>query len=182
MSFKQKLISTFTLVFAFAALTTFVSAQDNTTTAPQDSATTNMRPEGRGYGRRNFGREGRGDHGGKMMMGALSQLNLTEAQKTQIKSIMDANRTANQGTHEEMRGLMMKKRDGSITADEQTKLEGLKQQAKASADQTHSSILAILTPEQRTQLDQMKVQREQQMKERRQMRQNRQSAPPSTQN
>ncbi len=28
MSFKQKLISTVTLVFAFAALTTFVSAQD----------------------------------------------------------------------------------------------------------------------------------------------------------
>ncbi len=179
MSFKQKLISTVTLVFAFAALTTFVPAQDTTTTTPQNSAAMNMRPEGRNHGKRKFGKEGRGGHGSKMMMGALAQLNLTDAQKTQIKSVMEANRPANQGTREEMRGLMMKKRDGSITADEQTKLEGLRQQAKASADQTHSSILAILTPEQRTQLDEMKIQREQKMNERRQMRQNRQSASPS---
>ncbi len=185
MSFKQKLISTATLVFALAAFATFASAQDTTssTTAPPDSATTNMKPARQGYGRGKFGREGRGgDHGDKMMVGELSRLNLTDAQKTQIKSVMEANRPANQGTHEEMRGLMMKKRDGSITADEQTKLDGLKEQQKASGKQVKSSIMAILTPEQRTQLDQFKAERKQQMMQHKQMRQNQQPAPPAAPN
>ena len=183
MSLKQKFISTVTLAFAIVAFTTFVSAQDTTTTRQQDSVTKQEKRERKDFGRREggnrkFGKEGRGDkHGDKMMMRGLSQLNLTDAQKTQIKSLMETSRTANQGTHEELRGLMMKKRDGIITADEQARLGELKAKAKASAKQTHSSILAILTAEQRTQLEQLKEQRKQKMEERRQMRQNRQTPP-----
>ena len=119
------------------------------------------------------------------MMREFSRLNLTDAQKAQIKSLNESNRAANQGTFQEMRGLMMKKRDGSITADEQTRLETLRSQSKASAEQTHNTILALLTAEQRVQLDQMKAERKQKMEERKQKmqerRQNRQTAPSQTQ-
>lgn len=167
MTFKQKFISAVTFVFAIIAFTTFVSAQD-TATQPQDSTTKQEKRDHK------FGKEGkRGGHrGGDMMMRGLHQLNLTEAQKEQLKGIMESNRTANQGTHEEMRGLMMKKRDGIITAEEQTRFEELKNQMKASAKQTHDSILAILTPEQLAQLEQMKEQMKQKFEERRKLRQN----------
>ena len=167
MTFKQKFISAVTFVFAIVAFTTFVSAQD-TATQPQDSTTNQEKPD------RKFGKEGkRGNkHGGDMMMRGLQQLNLTDAQKEQIKGIMESNRTAHQATHQEMRGLMMKKRDGIITADEQTRFDQLKSQMKASAEQTHNTILAILTPEQRTQLEQQKEQMKQKFEERRKLREN----------
>ncbi len=71
----------------------------------------------------------------------------------------------------------MKKRDGIITAEEKARMKQLKTQLKASGEQTHSSISALLTAEQRTQLVQMKEQGKKKMEERRQMRQNRQSSP-----
>ncbi len=171
MSFKQKFISAVTFGFAIVAFTTFVSAQDTNPTGQQDSTTTQEKREG--FGKRKFGKEGKhgNKRGGKMMRG-LRELNLTDAQKEQIKGIMESNRTAHQGTHEEMRGLMMKKRDGIITAEEQTRFTELKTQMKASAKQTHNTILAILTPEQRTQLEQQKEQMKQKREERRKMRQN----------
>ncbi len=185
MSLKQKLISTATLVFTIAAFTTFASAQ-STTTQTQDSADKQQKRErgdfGKREGGRRFGKEKHGKGGDKMMMREFSRLNLTDAQKSQIKSLTEANRAANQGTHEELRGLMMKKRDGSITADEQARFETLKAQTKASAEQTHDTIMALLTAEQRTQLDQMKAERKQKMEERKKTRQNRQSAPKQTQN
>ncbi len=166
MTFKQKFISAVTFVFAIVAFTTFVSAQD-TATQPQDSAAKQEKRD------RKFGKEGKRDrHHGDMMLRGLHQLNLTDAQKEQLKGIMESNHTANQGTHEEMRGLMMKKRDGIITAEEQTRFDALKTQMKASAKQTHDSILAILTPEQRTQLEQQKEQMKQKFEERRKLREN----------
>ena len=54
MSLKQKFISTVTLAFAIVAFTTFVSAQDTTTTNQQDSINKQEKRErkGRGEGRR----------------------------------------------------------------------------------------------------------------------------------
>ncbi len=177
MSLKQKLVSTVTLVFAIVAFTTFASAQkaENQT---QDSVKKQQKSErgdfGRREGGRRFGKEKHGRGGDRMMMREFNRLNLTDAQKTQIKSLTETNRAANQGTHQELRDLGMKKRNGSITADEQARFETLKAQTKASAEQTHNTILALLTAEQHAQLNQMKAERKQKMQERRQ---NRQSAP-----
>ncbi len=99
-----------------------------------------------------------GKHGGdRMLMGALRQLNLTDAQKEQVKTIFE-NSKPNQAQREEMRGLMQKKRDGSITEQEQTRLREIRTQGKANAKQSHNQVLAVLTAEQRTQLDQLKQQ------------------------
>lgn len=187
MSLKQKLISTAALVFAIAASATLAAAQD-TTTRSSDSANAPQKSErgrfGKHDGERKFGREGRGDRGGgeRMMMHEFNRLNLTDAQKSQIKSLMESSRAANQGTYQEMRGLMMKKRDGSITADEQMRLKTLKEQTRASAEQTSDSITALLTAEQRAQLEQFKAERKQKMQERRQMRQSQPSAPQTPDN
>jgi Spy/CpxP family protein refolding chaperone len=175
MSLKQKFVSGIALAFAVGAFSTLATAQETTTTAPDDSMRNQEKFERRGgYGK---GMRG-GKHGGgdRMMMRSLEKLNLTDAQKAQVKTAFENHRTQNQPQMEEMRGLGMKKRDGVITADEQTRFTELKTQMKASKEQLHNSILAILTAEQRTQLDQMKEEMRQKKMERRENRQN-QTAP-----
>ena len=171
MSFKRKFISTVGLALAVGTFSTFVAAQDNGTTNQTDSTKKERTFEGRGA---------KGMHGGKheggdrMMMGALRQLNLTDTQKAQIKTIFESNKP-NQTQFEQVRGLMQKNHDGTITADEQATLDSFRAQRKATEKQTHDSILAILTPEQRTQLEQLKQQNRQRHEERKEMKNNTQT-------
>lgn len=169
MSLKQKFVSGLALAFAVGAFGTFAAAQDKTT-APDDSMRNQEKSERHGE----RGGRGKGMHGGgdRMMMHALEKLNLTDAQKSQVKTAFENHKTQNQPQMEEMRGLGMKKRDGIITADEETRFKELRTQMKASNEQLHNSILAILTAEQRTQLDQMKEEMRQKKMERRQNREN----------
>lgn len=183
MSFKRKLFSGLTLAAALVGFSAFTaSAQDNNSANPQDSMDKQERRERRGK-RGGMGREGKrgGRHGGdKMMMRGLRELNLTDAQREQVRTISENFKNSTETQRQEMRGLMEKKRDGVITADEQARLKDLKTQLKASGEQMHNSILAILTAEQRAQLDQIKADRKQKMQERRQMR--RKGQMPNTQN
>lgn len=159
MSFKRKLIPAITLALAVGTFTTFVSAQDSSTNTQQDSTRKERKFERRGDG---FG-GGKGMRGGKhggdrMMLRGLRQLNLTDAQKEQIKTIHESNKP-NQALFEEMRGLMLKRRDGSITEQEQNRVKEIRTQMRASAEQTHNAVLAVLTAEQRAQLEQLKQQK-----------------------
>lgn len=181
MSFKRKLISAATSALAVVAFTTFASAQDKTTNTENNSTQKQEMREGRdgrGFGKRG----GKGMHGGRhaggdrMMLRALGQLNLSDAQKEQIRGISETFKTSTQTQREEFRSLGMKKRDGILTADEQARFEEIKTQLKMSGEQMHNSVLAILTAEQRTQLEQMKEEMKQRKMERRQNRQN-QTAP-----
>lgn len=157
MSFKRKLISTVGLALAVGTFSTFVAAQDNSTTTTQTAPSKKERKfDGmRGEGKRMRG----GKHGDRMMMGALHRLNLTDAQKAQIKTIFETNKP-NQAQFDSVRGLMDKKRSGTaLTADEQATLDSFRAQRQANAKQTHDAILAVLTDEQRTQLEQLKQQK-----------------------
>lgn len=181
MSLKQKFISTFTLTVAVGAFGIFVSAQEIPTTDVQMQKQERMERGGRGG--KGMGMRGDRRGGNRMMMRSLEQLNLTDSQKEQIRTIAENNRRQNQPQMEEMRGLAMKKRDGVITADEQNRLKELKTQMKASGDLTRNSITAMLTPEQRAQFDKMKTERMNKMKERRMNRQNQPNQPvPPTDN
>ena len=180
MSFKNKFISAATSTLAVVAFTTFVSAQDTTTTQPNDSTQKQEMRERRG-GKRGFGDRGMrgGKHGGdKMTLRSLERLNLSDAQKQQVRGIAETFKSSTQTQREEMRVLGMKKRDGIITADEQARFKELRTQSKASGEQMQNSILAVLTAEQRTQLDQIKAEMKQRKTERRQNRKN-QTAPSS---
>jgi Spy/CpxP family protein refolding chaperone len=186
MSFKRKFISAITLTLATVAFTTFVSAQD---AAKQDDSTQKMeRRENRGFGRMRGGQDGEFRRGGKhrggdrMLMRSLGRLNLSDAQKEQARGIFENFKKSSGTQREEMRGLAMKKRDGIITAEEQTRLQELKSQMRASSEQVRNSILTILTAEQRTQLEQMKEEMKQRRQERRLNRQNRQQTAPSQDN
>lgn len=186
MSFKHKLFSAFTLAFAIVSFSTFASAQDNSVNR-EDSMQKQERRERKGFGMRGDGkgmRDGNGGkHGGdKAMMRGLRQLNLTEAQKEQTRSIFEKYKTSTQTQREEMRGFAMKKRDGIISAEEKARMKELKAQMKTSGEQMNKSILDVLTAEQRTQLDQMKEQMRKTREERRQLRQNRQAPPAATDN
>lgn len=171
MSFKHKFISTVTLALAVGTFSTFVAAQNSTTNNQTDSTRKERKFERRGDGEGMSG--GKGRHGAghgddRMMMGALRRLNLTDAQKAQIKTIFENNKP-NQTQFEEMRGLMQKKRDGSITEQEQARLQEIRTQGKANAEQIHTAVLAVLTAEQRTQLEQMKQEMRQRHEEHKEM-------------
>ncbi len=174
MSLKRKFISAITLALATVAFTTFVAAQD---TNKQEDSMQQEKFERRG-GKRGFGRKGMrdGKHGGdKMLMRSLGQLNLSDAQEKQTRVIFENFKNSTGTQREEMRGLAMKKRDGIITAEESARFKEIKTQLKASGEQMHNSVLAILTAEQRIQLDQIKEEMNQKRMERRQNRQNQQS-------
>jgi Spy/CpxP family protein refolding chaperone len=155
MSFKHKFISTVGLALAVGTFSTFVAAQDNSATTQTDSTKKERKFERRGNGMRlDKGMRG-GKRGDRMLMGAFRNLNLTDAQKEQIKTIHETNRPT-QAQHEEMRALAQKRRDGSITEQDQARLKEIRNQMRASAEQTHKAVLAVLTAEQRTQLEQIK--------------------------
>ena len=129
-------------------------------------------------GMRGEGREGRrgGRHGGDRMMRGFQDLNLTDAQKTQIKGIMESNKVANEPLHQELRTIGEKKRSGQNLSDaDQNRIRDIRTQMKQSMDQTRNTILSILTPEQRQQFEQKKLEMEKRREEFRQRRQERKS-------
>ena len=177
MSFKRKFMSVAGLALATFAFTTFVPAQE--TPKQEDPTQRQEKFERRGFGGKRGDGKGRrgGKHGGgdRMLMRSLQQLNLSDTQKEQVRGIFETFKTSTQTGREEMRGLGMKKRDGIITADEQARFKEIRTQLKASGEQMRNSVLAILTAEQRTRLDQIKEEMKQKRMERRQNRQNKQA-------
>ena len=169
MSLKRNFFSAITLAVTVFAFSVFVSAQDNTRT---DAPTPPVK-EGKSGKRGGKGMHGRHGGGDKMLMRSLRGIELTEAQKTQIKSLIETNKTTFAPQYEEMRSLKMKKRDGSISESEQARFDQLRNEMNASSEQMKLSIMALLTPEQTAKLTQMKAEREQKMKERKQRRQER---------
>jgi Spy/CpxP family protein refolding chaperone len=171
MSLKQKFVSGITLAFAMITLTVFVSAQDKTTTPSTDSTERQDRIEHRGRGERGEGMEGRhhGRRGPEKMLRALGRLDLSEAQKEQVHTIMESKRAGFEQTREQLRELGRAKHEGTITAEQQAKFNELRAQMKQNAEAVHTQVLGILTAEQRTKLEQLKAEMDKRREERRQM-------------
>lgn len=180
MSLKRKLVTAATSAFAVVAFSTFVSAQDSSATAPQDGMQKQERPDRKGYGKRG----GKGMHGGKFGkrgggMRELRGIELTDAQKEQIRGIREANRP-DETTREEIKTLAQAKRAGTLTSDQQTRLQTLKQDARLKGEAVQQQIRAVLTPEQLQQIETKKAEMRQKWEERKQMRQQRQQTTPQT--
>lgn len=175
MSFKQKFFSAITLAFAIVAFSTFVSAQDKTDNPTPPTKEGKM---GKRFAEGKEGKRGkRGHHGGdRKMMRALRGIELTEAQQVQIKSLLENHRNSLAPQKEEIHSLIQKKRDGSITEAETARLTEIHNQRKASSEQLKNTIMGLLTPDQITKLEQMKVEREQRREERKE-RKNRSETP-----
>jgi len=173
MSLKQKFVSVITLVFAMITLTVFVSAQDKTITPSTDSTERQDRIERRGRGERGEGRRMGGRHHGprgpEKMLRALGRLDLSDAQKEQVRTIMESKRAGFEQNREQLRELGRAKHEGTITAEQQTQFDSLRAQMKQNAKAVHEQVLGVLTADQRTRLEQLKAEMDQRREERRQL-------------
>lgn len=176
MSFVKKIATVAFSALATFTLTTFVAAQDDRSTEqPTDKPMKERRWKGDGFGKR-----GGGMRGGMGMRG-LRNLDLTDAQKEQIRGIMETAKTANQPIFEELRTLKEKKRGGTeLSATDIARLKELRAQMQQFREQTENTILGILTAEQRQKLEQQKLERQQRRQEFRQRRQQNQQTTPTT--
>jgi Spy/CpxP family protein refolding chaperone len=140
------------LTVALAAILSAVAFAQ--TTAPQGGTG----DEGR-HGR--FGKmDKRGEHGergGRRMGGrVLERLNLSETQRQQMRDIESRYGQNFKSQRQELRQLQDLRREGTtLTPDQQTRAEQLRNELRANGERMHNEILALLTTEQRDQLKQM---------------------------
>src|SRR6476661_7347700 len=132
MSLKSKLSSLFVMMFAFAAFSVAVSAQDATKDADKSD-----KMEHHGGGR--HGGFGKGMRGGRGMMGELRGIALTDAQKEQLRTIHEANKP-DQATMEEMKSLMEARRSGTLTDAQKDRMKILHEQSRAKHEQVQSQV------------------------------------------
>lgn len=118
----------------------------------------------RGGGERGPGMMGRGMG---MRRGGMNfeRLNLTDAQKQRIQAIQASaknSREANKAQFEELGNLMRLKREGLLTNEQGTRLTALQvqmqTQMKAGMEKMQADIMAVLTPDQKTLLEQSRMQ------------------------
>ena len=96
----------------------------------------------------------RGMKGG---FGILRQLNLTDAQKQQARTIIQSNRT-NKNTNaarEELAKLRSQRREGTLTPEGMARAKELRKQFQESRLGVRNQLAGILTPEQKAKLEEM---------------------------
>jgi Spy/CpxP family protein refolding chaperone len=141
---------TVTLAGLVIALASFgMSAFAQQSPAPNSTPNAQQR-DGRMQRRRMMRR-----HERMRMFGALRQLNLSDAQKQQAQSLIRASRESTKTQRQELAQLRRKFRDGTLTDDEKAKAKELRQQLRASRERTRTQLASVLTPEQKTKLDEM---------------------------
>ena len=167
---KFNIVAVFILalgVFAGAAL-----AQDTTTTTPnKDNTQRQDRSERRGqfgkHGDEGF-RGGPGGPGGMGMMREFRDLNLTDAQKEQIHTILESNKPS-QAEMDQMKALRDARQNGTeLTADQKAQLKANREAQRTKMESVHQQILAVLTPEQKAQLDAKRQEMQKHWQDRRQ--------------
>lgn len=169
MSLKSKLFSFLTMIFAVTAFSAAAIAQETPTTS-KEGETKVEKTERKGFGKRGE----RGMHGGKFGkhggMRGFHGIELTDAQKEQIRAIREAKRP-DPALIDEIKTIMQAKRAGTITPEQQERARVLRAQAREKGELVRSQIEAVFTPEQRQQIEQKKQEMRQRWEERRQQRQ-----------
>ena len=141
MFLRTKLTHTALMLALFIAAGAAVQAQQPSTQNPA-AGPGRMERGGRGF-RRGPGR------GAGFAPRMLQQLNLTDDQKKQVHAIVAQTFESNKTTREELRQLIEKRRQGTLSADDQARARTLHQQMRAAMRDTQTKIAGILTPEQR---------------------------------
>lgn len=168
MALKLRYIATFAIAALIGAFAMTTSAQE-TQTPQQDGVQKRMMKGdkmGRHGGKRGFGRGMMGGHDKGMMRG-LRGIELTEAQKAQIKQLHEANKP-DASRMEAMKAIREAKRAGTITEAQKAELQAMRDAMQAQQQTVHAQVLAILTPEQRQQLEARKAQMKERMEQRKQ--------------
>lgn len=88
-------------------------------------------------------------------MRGFRQLNLTDQQRQQMRSIMQAQGQGSQAQRQEMRQLMEKRRAGTLTAQDETRAKELRQQLMQSRQGVRTQMMNILTADQKAKMEEM---------------------------
>ena len=157
--FKTLAIATLS---AIALAASIAVAQTVTPDQGNNQGTRTERRGGRGRG------EHKGQHswGGMRRGGFFGQLNLTEDQKTKLKQIRESFAQTNKPLREQLRAKRQELRQASeggtfneaLATQKLTEMAGLQAKLMGARFQLHQQMLTVLTPEQKTQLDQIKAQ------------------------
>ena len=91
--------------------------------------------------------------GGEMR--GFRQLNLTDQQKQQMRSIRQAQGQGAQAQRQEMRKLMEKRRAGTLTAQDETRAKELRQQLMQSRQGVRTQMMNVLTADQKAKMEEM---------------------------
>lgn len=163
------------LIFAALCLSAAgAHAQVDPAAAAQDGSAQDSSRRGEGWGKRHRG--GRGEHGGFRggRLRALRELDLTDAQREQLRAIGRKFQESNQEERAELRRLWALKRDGGeLTPEQQARTRELIDTLSQTGRSIEQEMLGVLTPEQRARLEQLRQEREQRREERRQRRRER---------
>jgi Spy/CpxP family protein refolding chaperone len=89
----------------------------------------------------------------------MHELNLTEGQRLQQRAILERHLESLKTQREELFKLREKRAQGTFTTDDQARAKALRQEIHNSMQGARSEIEGILTPEQRTKLEQFKTER-----------------------
>jgi protein CpxP len=179
MTVRNRLFTVLSSLLVVFAVGTFALAQE-TTTKQDDSKDSQKTEKGFGRGGMRGGHGKGGRHGGGKgfgggmrggMRGGFHQLNLSEDQKTQLKTLHETFKANNKATFDEMHTLFQQKHDNTLTADGEARMKVLRDQMKAAHQQLRANSMNLLTAEQKTQLETMKAERKQKWEERRKTRQ-----------
>jgi protein CpxP len=177
MSLKSKISSAITLGFAVAALAVVGSAQEAGKTQDDGNQKLERHRDGSGRhgGRGKRGKFGRhGGMGGGMF--GLRGIELTDAQKEQIRQIHEANKPSEAQMAEFKAMREARKNGGEITDSQRQQMKAFREQRRAKHESVRAQILAILTSEQRQQVEARKAEMQQRREEFRQKRQERKAA------
>jgi periplasmic protein CpxP/Spy len=163
MSLRNKIIGAGMVAALLSAVSITAVAQ-----RPQQGTPTDRGPRAERLGRRGD-REGGRMRDREMGPQIFRGLDLTDAQKEQLRASAKQNREATQSQREELRQLAEKRHQGSLTAAEEARLKALRDEIQASMRSRHASLLSILTAEQKAKLEAMREERKehrQEMRER----------------
>ena len=130
-----------------------------TTQGDQNKARGEWRGRGRGEGRK-------GDHRGGFGGGMFEKLNLTDAQKASMKQIRESFGERTKSLRQQLQAKRQELRQANqggtfneaLTAQNLTESAGLQAKLMGEQFKLHQEMLAVLTPEQKTQLEQMRQQ------------------------
>ncbi|MBK7391701.1 MAG: Spy/CpxP family protein refolding chaperone [Chloracidobacterium sp.] len=171
MSSKTKFISVLSIILGIAMFSTVSFAQDGKATTTTTTPDKVERHKGeRGFGKR-MGREGFGGRHGKMrhMMGArmlMRGIDLTDAQKAQIKAIREGNKP-DAATMAELKAIHESRKAGTaLTVEQQNRMKAFREQRQAKMKAAHEQILNVLTVEQKAKIETRKAEMKQRFAER----------------
>jgi periplasmic protein CpxP/Spy len=150
MFLRRILVISLTLAFG-----TIAFGQQPQTPSQEDS----IRQEGlrhREGRRQRIGRQGREGFG---EFRGMRELNLTDEQRQQQKAIVQRHLESVKAQRDELFRLGEKRAQGSLTAEDGARAKALRQEIHNSRQGARTEVESILTPEQRTRLDQLKTER-----------------------